>query len=59
MTQKGPYQEENPVIGDFPDIYNFRHTITSEEIKQVLERYIKLENFHLCIFGKEPSKKYF
>jgi predicted Zn-dependent peptidase len=53
------YQEENPVVGDFPDIYNFRETITEKEIKEVLQKYIKLDKFHLFIFGKKSSKKHF
>ena len=53
------HRQDNPVIGDFPDIHNFRQTITSEEVREVLQKYIKMDEFHLCVAGKEPSKKYF
>lgn len=53
------FPEENPVVGNFPDIYNFRKTITPEEIGAVLQKYIKLDEYHLCIIGKENSKKFF
>ncbi len=53
------FPEENPVVGDFPDIYNFRKTITPDDIQQVIHKYIKLDEYHLCIFGKEGSKKFF
>lgn len=50
--------EDNKIVGDFPAIFNFRETITSEEIKSVLQKYITFENFHLIVRGREPSKKY-
>jgi predicted Zn-dependent peptidase len=52
------YPQENPVFGDFPDIYNFRETITPEEVCSVLKKYLKLDEFHLFVNGKENSKKY-
>lgn len=54
----GLFEEENPLIGDFPDLFNFYETITSEEISAVLKKYITLDNFHLFVVGREPSKKY-
>lgn len=53
------YQDPPDVFGDFPDCFNFWETITPEEVKVVLHKYITLDNFHLYINGKEPSKKYF
>lgn len=53
------HEEENPIIGDFPDIFNFREKITPEEISSVLKKYVTLDNFHIFISGKESSKKYF
>lgn len=53
------FPEENPVVGDFPDIFNFRKTITPEDIQEVIHKYIKIGEHHLCIFGKESSKQFF
>ena len=53
------YEELNPLIGDYPDQFNFWQTITAEEITDVLTKYISLDNFHLVINGRESSKKYF
>lgn len=53
------YEDPNPLIGDYPDCFNFWQTITSEEVHSVLKEYINLENFHLMINGRQTSKKYF
>lgn len=49
----------NTVFGEFPGVYNFRKSITVDEIDAVLKKYITPESFNLHVVGKEPSKKYF
>ena len=53
------YDEDFTLFGDYPDVYNFYETITSEEIKDVLQKYITLDSFHLVVVGKESGTKYF
>ncbi len=53
------FEEIDPVVGDFPDIHNFRQTVTEEEVRTVFDKYIQLGNFHLCVFGKHAPKQYF
>lgn len=55
------YEGDNveDAVGEFPDLHRFRKQITSQDVRRVLEKYIKLDEFHLIIAGPESSKKYF
>ncbi len=50
------YPAENPLYGPYPDIYNYRRTYKSEEIKEVLEKYITLDKYYLVLNGKEANR---
>lgn len=53
------HEDDNPVVGDFPDYYNFLYSLTADEINTVIKKYIKPDRFHLYLAGKQKSKKYF
>lgn len=53
-----PYPNVTSVVGHFPDIYNLRQSITEDEVKAVLKKYITLDSFHLLMDGREKSVKY-
>ena len=47
------------VCGYYPDIFNFFEIITPEIIKDILEKYIHLDQFHLFVKGKKTGNVYF
>lgn len=47
------FPEKNTLFGSYPDIYNYRKTFTSVEIKEVLQKYINLDKVYLVVSGRE------
>lgn len=53
------FEDPNPLFGDFPDVYNFRKSITADDVRRVIEQYITTDLFHLHVVSSDPGKKYF
>ncbi len=53
------YPLKDEAYGAYPDVFNFYQTITPEIVKSVVEKYIRLDQFHLFVKGKTKSSNYF
>jgi predicted Zn-dependent peptidase len=46
-------EKDKEAIGDYPNIYNYRKTFTTAEIKEVLQKYIQLDKVYMVVSGRE------
>ena len=53
LSRHALYPEHQTSFGDYPAIFNYLETFTSEQINDVLKKYIDLENMIFISCGKE------
>ena len=52
FTYDALFPEKNTLVGSYPDIFNYQKTFTEKEVKEVIQKYIKLDSVYLIISGR-------